>query len=234
VKTNRILVALLAMTGSLFTLPVLAAEAGTVERVSGTATVVDAENRSRPVRENEALNEGETVATERGAEVLVKLKDDTKLVVRANTQLRFTEFRYSQAPTDSMVLSLLRGGLRAVTGLLGKNRPGNVRFSTVTATVGIRGTDFEIVVLEEGNPEGRAGSYNYVHDGETLMQVASGESLGVRPEQTGFAPERLAPGEAPLQLLRERPAFLRGGGFDALMMQLTNQPRMIAPMIRGR
>ena len=56
-----------------------------------------------------------------------------------------------------------------------------------------------------------------------------GKPLLADDADTGFTPAVLQPGEPRLQLLRDRPAFLQIGGFDALMQQLT-APRI--PMIR--
>ena len=90
----------------------------------------------------------------------------------------------------------------------------------------------ELAIVPEGTPDTRGGVYNYVYDGTTNMALETGESADVPKESTGFAPENPAPGEPRLQILRERPAFLRGGGFDALMLNITNQPRMIPQIMR--
>ena len=209
----------------------LGAEAGTVERLSGNASVVGADNVSRAARVNDTLNEGDTIITARGAELLARLRDNTGVIVRQDSQLEVSEFRYTQAASDSLLINLFKGSLRSVTGLLGRTRPGSMRYETATATIGIRGTDFELTILPEGTPDGRGGIYNYVYDGVTNMQIATGEAVDVEQDKTGFAPENPAPGEARLQLLQQRPAFLRGGGFDALILNLTNQPRII-PLIR--
>jgi hypothetical protein len=208
-----------------------AQDAGAVERVTGAASIINANNESRAVRSGEPIRAGETITTQSGGEVLLKMKDDSVLVLRQNTQVKLTEFRYEDKATDSMFASLVKGAVRSVSGLLGKTRPSNVKFATSTATVGIRGTDFEIAVVPEGSSDGRAGTYDYVYDGTTNMQIASGQNLDVKPEQTGLAVDNPQPGEEPLQLLREKPAFLRGGGFDAVIMQLT-QPMMIMPRMR--
>jgi len=208
-----------------------AQDAGSVERVSGTASIVDAANQARPVRTGETVRAGETISTENGAEVMVKMKDDSMMLLRPNSQLKVAEFRYENKPTDGVFASLFKGTVRAVTGLIGKSRPSSVRLATPTATVGIRGTDFELAIVPEGSSDGRAGTYNYVYDGGTSLQIASGQSIAVAPEQTGLAVDNPRPGEEPLQLLRERPAFLRGGGFDALIMQLT-QPIQMMPRMR--
>jgi hypothetical protein len=208
-----------------------AQDAGTVDKVSGTVSISDAANQTRVARSGEPIHAGETIVTQGGAEALLKMKDDSVMILRQNTQLKLTEYRYENKPTDSMFASLLKGAVRSVSGLLGKSRPANVKFATSTATVGIRGTDFEVAIVPEGSGDGRAGTYDYVYDGATNIQIASGQSLDVKPEQTGLAVENPKPGEEPLQLLKEKPAFLRGGGFDALMMQLT-QPMNIMPRMR--
>jgi len=222
----------LPLLGALLALPqARAQDAGAIERVNGTASIANAANQTRPARNGETLRAGETVTTENGAEVLIKMKDDSIVTLRQNTQVKIAEFRYEDKPTDGVLVNLFKGSLRAVTGLVGKARPGNVKFSTSTATVGIRGTDFEVAILEQDEGSNRAGTYNYVYDGQTNIQVASGQNVNVAPEQTGLALSAPRPGEEPVQLLRERPAFLRGGGFDALIINLT-QPIQVMPRLR--
>jgi hypothetical protein len=43
---------------------------------------------------------------------------------------------------------LLKGGFRAVSGLIGKADPGEYRISTPVATIGIRGTDYYVVLCD--------------------------------------------------------------------------------------
>jgi hypothetical protein len=202
-----------------------AAEAGTVERLTGSVAVVSA-GVSRVARPGERLLVGEVLSTAAGAEALVRLRDESTLALRPNTQVTVSEFRYQEKEDDSFAANLLRGVVRSVSGLIGKSRPRGVIFRTPTATVGIRGTDFELAIVEAGDRD-RAGVYNYVHDGQTNIQIAAGDNLDVSAEQTGFAPQDPQPGEAALQLLRERPAFLRGGGFDAMMIQTRPPPSQI-------
>ena len=224
-KSNRRhLLALAAALWLVQAVPAQAQDAGTIERISGSATITGADNQTRPAAANERIRAGDTVTTDGRGEALVKLTDNSTVALRANTQFRFSEYKYEDKPTDSMASTLVRGTARFVTGLLGKARPRNVSFSAKTATIGIRGTDFEVAIIEEGDTTARAGVYNVVNDGATNVQLASGPQVNVNKDQTAFAPERPAPGESPLQLLDTRPAFFRGGGFDTLMQQLTDQP----------
>ena len=160
--------------------------------------------------------------------MLIRFKDNSIITLRPDSSLLVTRFQHEEKASDSFLTSLLKGGLRAVTGLLGKTRPESVSFTTPTATVGIRGTDFEIAILPEDTADARAGTYNYVHDGSTSLGLEKAEtgptSIVVKQEETGLALANPKPGEPALQILKQRPAFLRGGGFDAHMMQLMNQP----------
>jgi hypothetical protein len=217
-----------AVAGLCAAAPVLsqtAAEAGTIERLSGAVAVISA-GVSRVARPGERLLVGEVLSTAAGAEALVRFRDESTLALRPNTQVAVNAFRHQEKDDDSFAANLLKGVVRSVSGLIGKSRPRGVVFRTPTATVGIRGTDFELAIVEAGERD-RAGVYNYVHDGQTNIQIAAGDNLDVGVEQTGFAPQDPQPGEAVLQLLRERPAFLRGGGFDAMMIQTRPPPAQI-------
>ena len=209
----------------------LAPEIGKVERMNGTVTVTPAGAPVRPLNAGDSVREGDLVITEAHSEVLIKLRDETTLAMRQLSQLRLTQFKFERSESDSFLSNLLKGSVRKISGLIAKAQQRNVRISTPTATIGIRGTDFEVIIIEEESEKTRAGTYDYVNDGGTVLQVASGETLDVNQDQTGLALANPRPGEAALQLIQGRPAFLRGGGFDAMMMQ-TGRPPMI--MMPGR
>ncbi len=205
-----------------------AQEIGTISRVSGEATITSLDNETRPVAARGKVNKGDSVKTANESEVLVRLKDNSTMLVRAKSLVKFTEFSFEKQASDTAKTDVLAGTLRAVSGQIAKGQPDNVKYSAGTATIGIRGTDIELAIIEEGQSD-RAGIYNYVHSGETSMTLASGETANVERELTGFTPTNPTPGEPLLQILRDRPAFLQIGIFDALLQQLT-APRI--PAIR--
>lgn len=215
---------------ALFTTLVWAADAGTLDKVNGRVTITGADNVERIAAPRERVQVGETIATDAKSETMVKMADDTTLLVRPNTQFKLTEFKYDKSQSDSSVMTLLRGTLRMVTGLIGKRRPASVRVNTLTATIGVRGTDFEVAVIPEDTSQARAGVYDYVHDGTTNIKLTQMDrELDVKKSQTAFAPDKPKPGEDPLQLLKETPIFLQsGGGLDALIESITIQ----IPMFR--
>ena len=217
----------MATLSSLFFLAgsVWAASSGSIDQLSGTVTVTSPDKLSRKAGPKEQIQSGDTITTEAKSEVVIKLADESVVALRPNTQFTFTEFKYEKKPTDSARFSLLKGAARFLTGLVGRASPDRVRVTAATATVGIRGTDFEVVLVAEDTPDARAGVYDYVHDGATNIQLASGPNLDVKKSQTAFAPDKPKPGEEPLYILDTTPIFLQqGGGFDALMQSLTTQP----------
>jgi hypothetical protein len=206
-----------------------AADAGTVQKITGNVTITSADKVSRKTGDGEKIQSGDTVTTDAKSEVLIKMADDSTVVLRPNTQFQFTDYKFEKKPTDSSFVTLLRGTARMVTGLIGRRNATNVRVDAITATIGIRGTDFEVAVITEDTADARAGVYDHMHDGVTNIRIASGQSLDVKKKQTAFAPDKPRPGEEPLQILRETPIFLQqGGGLDALIQSITIQ----IPMFR--
>lgn len=202
-----------------------AADAGSIQQLSGNVSIVSADKTTRKAGQRDKIQSGDTITTDTRSEAMIKLSDDSTVVLRPNTQFQFTDFKFEQKPSDTSIVSILRGTARMISGLIGKNSPNQVAVRASTATIGIRGTDFEVSVITEDTSDARAGVYNYVHDGATNVQIASGQAVDVRKEQTAFAPQNPRPGEDALQLLRETPVFLQqGGGLDALIQSIIIMP----------
>ena len=130
-----------------FTATSFAADAGAIQQLTGNVTITGADKVSRKAGPKDKIQSGDTVTTEAKSETLIKMADDSTVVLRPNTQFQFTQFQYDKAPADSSFVTLLRGTARMVTGLIGKQRPANIRVATITTTIGIRGTDFEVAVI---------------------------------------------------------------------------------------
>ncbi len=95
------------------------------------------------------FKEGDTLSTSAGSTAIVRMQDGTRMTLRPGTDLVVQQFRYSaQAPNNSMLLQLFTGGLRAITGLISKNSPEAAKLQTKTATIGIRGTDFDARICQ--------------------------------------------------------------------------------------
>jgi hypothetical protein len=90
------------------------------------------------------LREGDRLTTSEGGSAIIKLEDGTRMTVRPNSELVVQQYQFKENASDNtMLMQLVRGGFRAVTGLIAKGSPNAARVQTSTATIGIRGTDFD-------------------------------------------------------------------------------------------
>lgn len=77
--------------------------------------------------------------------------DDTKVTISEYSTLIIDEFVYdNNAKTGKVSLKASFGKLRYTSGLIAKNSKENIKITTPTASVSVRGTDFEVVVKESG------------------------------------------------------------------------------------
>lgn len=132
---------LLAATPS-FAQPGSPSRAGTYKDVVGEVFTVRGAHRL-PAQPGDALQPADTVLTGESGSAAIVLRDGTELIVgpRSNTTL----VRYAFDATSqegNMLVQLLRGSLRYVTGLIGKLHPDKTEIKTPTLVVGVRGTDF--------------------------------------------------------------------------------------------
>jgi hypothetical protein len=125
-------------------IPAPTSVAGTVTHLSGLLRVKSAAGVNRVLAVKSEVMQGDTLITERDTYARIKFTDDGEAVLRPGTQLAVEAYSYDAvAPAkDNIVLSLLKGGLRAVTGLAGQRNHDVVKINTPTATIGIRGTHF--------------------------------------------------------------------------------------------
>ena len=101
---------------------------------------------------------------------------------------------------DAVAIGLVKGGLRAVTGLVGKRNHEAVNFDTPTATIGIRGTHFGALFCQDDcggvpTPNGQPpanGLHVDVVTGAIQVTNPSGTQL-YSAGQFGFVPSLLQP-----------------------------------------
>lgn len=179
--------------------------AGKVELVEGEVTVYDQAKQPRRVAVGDGIFEGEGIVTGRDGELHLDMEDGGFIAVRPNTKMTIAAYRAEGGDGDRSVFSLLAGTFRSVTGWIGKFNPRSYQVRTPTATIGVRGTDHEPLVIPEGSVEGEPGSYDKVNVGATTLRTRHG-SVEVKPNQAGFVPLR---GRPQPRLLREVPAFFK-------------------------
>ena len=191
------LAALAALAVSLVWIPVAqAASAGQVTHLSGTLSAKRADGSSKLLAIKSEVAEGDTLSTEAESYARVKFADGGEVVLRPGTQLKIESYSYSEAKpeSDNIVMNMFKGGLRAVTGLIGKRSREKVKFATETATIGIRGTHFGALLCQNdcgGVPTtGGTAPPNGLHVDVTSGAVTMSNSAGtiqVNAGQFAFA-----------------------------------------------
>jgi hypothetical protein len=132
--------------------------AGAAASVFGAAVVQESEGdvragatpaESKPVAPKQRVLSGALVTTAPGSRVILRFDDGQVVALHENTQFRIEDFRYRQEePTaDRAVFVLLQGALRVLTGALGQRNPDAFSLSVRLSTIGIRGTDFMVAIV---------------------------------------------------------------------------------------
>ena len=182
-----------------------AGAAGKIELAEGTHSVLDRSRQVRTLAVGDLVFEGEVLTTGKDGELHLNMEDGGFIALRPNTRLQIVAFRALGQNDDKSVFKLFQGAFRSVTGWIGKYNPKSYEVRTPTATIGVRGTDHEPLVIPQGSSEGEAGTYDKVNAGGTFIQTRHGR-IDVAVNQAAFAGWRGKP--AP-RLLRDIPAFYR-------------------------
>jgi len=131
--------------------PVLASAQGTVQHLSGTLSAQRADGSVRVLAERSSVLVGDVISTERDSYAQLRFTDGGQVTLRPNTQVKIEQYAYDEGRprSDNFAMQLFKGGLRALTGLIGKrsNNRNAYRMVTSTATIGIRGTDYTVLQI---------------------------------------------------------------------------------------
>ncbi|HUJ85930.1 MAG TPA: FecR family protein [Burkholderiales bacterium] len=212
---------------ALLAAPALAAAQGVVQHLAGTLSVQRADGTVRLLSERSEVKAGDVLTTERDTYAQLSFTDGGRVTLRPNTTLKIDSYQYDEREPkkDGFFMSLLKGGLRAVTGLIGHRANRDAyRLRTPTATVGIRGTDYNAIYIPQDAPPGSEppGVYVTVADGVVVF-IAGGSELLLSVGQTGFSsnvslppqliptPPNLPPFNPPQTFGQSNPSTIDGG-----------------------
>lgn len=112
--------------------------------------------------------------------VKILFVDETKVNISKYSTLIIDEFVYDNNTKKGKVnLKASFGTLRYTSGLIAKNSKENIKITTPTASVSVRGTDFEVVVKESGEstftllPSEDSNGNQYVGSIEVFNDIGS-------------------------------------------------------------
>lgn len=212
-----------------------AAGAGTVTHLSGTLSVQRADGSVRILSQKSEVNPGDTLTTQRDSYAQINFSDGSSMTMRPNTTAKLEDYKFDKdnPAEDGFFTRLLKGGLRTITGLIGKRgNQGAYRIGTQTATIGIRGSSGDTLECSSGcagvtSTSGNLdpGTYHTTYTGSYIMQNDAGAQL-IGEGQFGFVKDPrsqpvLLPGD-PGMSLSQLP-FTLGVGAGAIQGGGTSQ-----------
>jgi hypothetical protein len=117
---------------------------GVVTHLSGPLLDRKADGSVKALGLKSEVEDGDTLVSEKNTYAQIRFVDNHEITLKPGTTFRIENFHYDAAKpdADSAAFSLVKGGLRSITGLLGKRNKERFSLKTPSATIGIRGTTF--------------------------------------------------------------------------------------------
>ena len=160
------------------------ADVGRVYFAVGDVSAVAPDGERRPLAKGAQVRIGDTVSIRDGRAQL-RFADGAYMSLQPHTEFKIEAFRFdgSQDGSETIVMHLLRGGLRTITGLIGRANRQNYRLRTDAATIGIRGTEFSVHYTDAVEVFCAEGSI-FVQNETGSVPINSGEGARIASAQT--------------------------------------------------
>jgi hypothetical protein len=98
---------------------------------------------------NQRIDNGMTVTTGENSNAVLRFDDGQVIVLNQNTSFLINNFHYdaNKPADDTAIFSIIKGALRAITGSIGQRNKQAFRLIAPQATIGIRGTEFMVALV---------------------------------------------------------------------------------------
>jgi hypothetical protein len=186
---------------------------GRVIASSGDITAIN-NGSKRVLHRGSLIQQGDKLSTGNNSSSQLRMVDNALIAIRPDSQINFDNYQYSPDTNSGIsLLSLLKGGFRTITGLIGQNHKNNYSVKTSVATIGIRGTHYGLTLCQANDCASNSGDdgdyadglYGSVVDGEITAANTSGE-YAFGNDESFYVPNA---NTAPVNLLKP-PAIIFG------------------------
>ncbi|HSC48294.1 MAG TPA: FecR family protein [Gammaproteobacteria bacterium] len=176
--------------------------AGDVVLAQGSVTDTGADGKSRPLQDGDTVYPGDSFVLGDDSYLDVDFEDGGRILLRPDTTFQIQQYHFDPAahpatgaepapeplatapPPENSFFKLVKGGLRAVDGLIGHSHPENYGIETPVATIGVRGTAFDVRYCgddckDEADASGAPdnGLYTSVSEGAIGVKNDTGETV---------------------------------------------------------
>ncbi|MFA6192354.1 MAG: FecR family protein [Sulfurimonas sp.] len=185
---NKIILSLMLLNSV-----VLANSVATITSLQGSASIIH-EAKSVQATLGATLSEKDTLKTEDKSKVQLIFNDETIITIGKNSNFSINEYLYDDNKAPSAKFGLLNGAMRTITGKIGKIAPDKFSVQTRTTTIGIRGTNFTVLVQPNGvNMVYCTLGEISVSINHQLSTVTQGFYMGISPDGKRSDPIKFTP-----------------------------------------
>ena len=188
---------------------------GRVVRLRGRLSARKEDGTLQRLVKGGPVYEGDTLEIDKKGFAVVVFRDESRVTLHWNAKFKVEHYKYRETEKPSIFLRLFHGGLRVFTGLLAHKDAQVFKVGIPTATIGVRGTGFDLFYgkdLERGRQirsDGRLatkseGMFFHVWDGTIEVKPEVGRPLILAQNQAAF----MSVGGEPA-LLKAIPMFMR-------------------------
>ena len=114
----------------------------------GQVSAVSTLGKTRTLERRSKIYSGEVIKTGANGSVQLRFIDKALMTIKPSSELSITSYLYDDGSRGTskkeVVMNLVTGGFRTITGIIGKGDKSAYRVQTPAASVGIRGTNYEI------------------------------------------------------------------------------------------
>ena len=146
-KTFSRILGSIVLVASLTASTMAVAEDSTGMVVASRGDVIALSNGgSRELKQGDFIYVKDEIMTTNRSFVVLQFEDGAKVTVRPDSTLIIESYLYNGDVGDEAELNLVSGGLRVITGAMAKSNPENYKVRTPVALMGVRGTEFSVML----------------------------------------------------------------------------------------
>ena len=207
---------------------------GKVIIYSGIVAAKSIDGKVRVLSRKSKVFKKDVVTTEQDSYARIRFTDGSLLVMRPSSTISIDEYYFdkNKPKNDKAVINLLEGGLRTITGLIGKRgNKDSYKTKTRHSSIGIRGTIYGVLMchaascagLNESQRPQQDGQYVNVSSGAIVINNSKG-TTSVKAGQFAFVPST----NSAVTIIPKEP-----GGLRFVSPQATNSSRPAKPGHQG-
>ena len=143
---NRILGSVVFVTGLALSTVAVAQDSSGMVVASRGEVIALSNGGSRELKQGDFIYVADEIMTSNRSFAVLQFEDGAKVTVRPDSTLIIEQYLYAGNDDDAATLNLVSGGLRVITGAMAKTNPENYKVRTPVALMGVRGTEFSIML----------------------------------------------------------------------------------------